>query len=426
MDEWTLDLIFDYISAFVLVPNFTTLVSLIVIRFWLLYYNMEFSKYTKNQNWQKAININPAMKGNRHDDHENNSSLSHWTMTHGHTLGNPKFWFKLDCIIIVIATIIGLLAYVFVSSSLAMVGFVHLVIALFMIIFAVYTWFRMKNMKLNYKYDNFGIRKEFHYILYISIYAILSMFPLTALGSDSGRRIAWYIGNILGYFNLLAVASLYIEIITTNVIKANTLLKHKSKTQNNEKKYTLRLNFSKLAFYASCCLRCLDDDDTVDTSHQTGRNRIQSDLDRQQSASSTFGRHLRTGTNSILRVPSPASPVANGNNNNNSEANTTNTGGAEYGKKRKSWSVSIMSFSITARTNTTDLKPGKTTERVYDHWSKIIVTSVGYELFINYLETEFSIENLLFITEVELFLICCYLLFVVFLFCLHEIKSGNS
>ena len=34
------------------------------------------------------------------------------------------------------------------------------------------------------------------------------------------------------------------------------------------------------------------------------------------------------------------------------------------------------------------------------HWSQIVCTSLGYESFMNHLETEFSIENLLFVTEV--------------------------
>lgn len=34
------------------------------------------------------------------------------------------------------------------------------------------------------------------------------------------------------------------------------------------------------------------------------------------------------------------------------------------------------------------------------HWTQIVSTSYGYELFINHLEREYSVENLLFITEV--------------------------
>ena len=35
------------------------------------------------------------------------------------------------------------------------------------------------------------------------------------------------------------------------------------------------------------------------------------------------------------------------------------------------------------------------------HWSQVVSTSIGYELFINHLESEFSVENMLFITEVR-------------------------
>ena len=37
----------------------------------------------------------------------------------------------------------------------------------------------------------------------------------------------------------------------------------------------------------------------------------------------------------------------------------------------------------------------------FKHWSQVVSTSYGYELFINHLEKEFSVENLLFITEVR-------------------------
>ena len=38
--------------------------------------------------------------------------------------------------------------------------------------------------------------------------------------------------------------------------------------------------------------------------------------------------------------------------------------------------------------------------REIQHWSQIIVTPLGYQLFINHLQQEFSVENLLFLTEV--------------------------
>ena len=39
---------------------------------------------------------------------------------------------------------------------------------------------------------------------------------------------------------------------------------------------------------------------------------------------------------------------------------------------------------------------------IYNHWSQIVCTALGYESFMNHLETEFSLENLLFVTEVKL------------------------
>ena len=38
--------------------------------------------------------------------------------------------------------------------------------------------------------------------------------------------------------------------------------------------------------------------------------------------------------------------------------------------------------------------------KIMRHWSQVVSTSMGYELFMNHLEKEFSVETLLFITEV--------------------------
>ena len=42
----------------------------------------------------------------------------------------------------------------------------------------------------------------------------------------------------------------------------------------------------------------------------------------------------------------------------------------------------------------------KNTIKFMQHWSQVVSTSMGYELFINHLEKEFNVETLLFITEV--------------------------
>ena len=42
----------------------------------------------------------------------------------------------------------------------------------------------------------------------------------------------------------------------------------------------------------------------------------------------------------------------------------------------------------------------KQTIKVMKHWSQVISTSIGYELFIDHLEKEFSVETMLFITKV--------------------------
>ena len=62
-------------------PCFLLAFSLIDIKLWLLYYDMEFHKYLKNKSWKIAINETLSV------------SNQHWTVKYKHSIGNGKFYF---------------------------------------------------------------------------------------------------------------------------------------------------------------------------------------------------------------------------------------------------------------------------------------------------------------------------------------------
>lgn len=72
-----------------------------------------------------------------------------------------------------------------------------------------------------------------------------------------------------------------------------------------------------------------------------------------------------------------------------SNSNQALTGHDDHSRR----SVSQLDLSMAASTSIDNLQQVK-------HWSQIVVTPFGYQVFINHLQNEFCVENLLFLTEV--------------------------
>lgn len=62
--------------------------------------------------------------------------------------------------------------------------------------------------------------------------------------------------------------------------------------------------------------------------------------------------------------------------------------------------VSSRTASTVSCTDNKNIIPFKQSIEKMTHWSQIVSTTIGYELFIGHLESEFSIETMLFITDV--------------------------
>ena len=258
--------------------------SVVVIRIWLLYFDMHSTNYLKNKGWQMAIN--------------NKQNYQSWILTKPDTLGNGKFLLVIIIIIAIIETIIRNLLYLTISWHMA----------LYFVIFTSFIkaciigfiWYSINAMNLDYSYDSLGIKKEL--IALIIFYTVsVIVLVITAIICDS------YADNeaIFGVFFLLYN---YTNFFVCNCFIYITviLIKKLSKTGDYYGEY-IKLSNTK-----------------------SGRNHNHN------------------------HMPSKLA----------------------------------LSPSISE------------TEKGLNSWQSVVGTRMGYELFMNQLITEFSIENLLFITEV--------------------------
>lgn len=125
---------------------------LVIVREWLLYYDMEHYRHIKNCSWKSKINIH--------------SVTNHWTVVPKvkATVGNPKF---LVIFIAISSYVVALLLYLIRHVWFDYFEFL-LATAVYLLSwssFGIYVAYLMNKMKFNYKYDKLGIRKEL--ILYV-------------------------------------------------------------------------------------------------------------------------------------------------------------------------------------------------------------------------------------------------------------------
>ena len=107
--------------------------------------------------------------------------------------------------------------------------------------------------------------------------------------------------------------------------------------------------------------------------------------------------HIDNDPNSPFAVASMAlkSGNDNGKHNNSGGGTITVTPGTPG-----SPSTGFEESMVKSMTDTKVIKSNLPDLANYMNWSQIVATGFGYELFINHLESEFSVESLLFITEV--------------------------
>lgn len=477
-------------------PLLVVSLSAIVFRIWFLYYDMEFHRYLTNLNWKTAIN--------------NITVKQHWTFAKRSTLGNFRFLFVVSIIIAII--LCGLLylfdrtvPYHFTNSYMTLFASYCIVLTLI----STYILYRMYKMKLHYKYDNLGIKKEtFRLIAASAIFGGLTImcailrrwFSLNSLATeyDIVDLLLWFLHTI--QFNSYIFITVpwasydmkHFDKDNKNVNKhEKEQSKKNGKRQSLERSATLTTLFSILSTtspklkleagdsinsgkstqsssnhsnhtpptipetltmaktisgsnpnfkYKSRKLSGVFDHDTdISTSNINAINANSNTTTASTSAITIASAHTRSnGSISIAppkklelspvgsQSPAPASSASPGpgvplsRKSLGSVVDSVNS----HGHARLSSRLSLSSLGIggaslrLSSTNSLGIDNGghnsdsNSTNRVHNNnnnqmkskrlrWIDAVTTPMGYEAFMIYLETEFSTENLMVVTEVE-------------------------
>ena len=247
-DEKTLNLVNSiklFIVAFIVLPVYSLIMSLTVVRLWLLYFDMRLNNYLKNKNWREAIEASVSSRSsvvtprtrkdstgdivmNQDDDIDNvnNNRAGHarsfsfrssqvkmkredsnldWTVTQQKKIGNGNYMFKITLCISIIESLLELGLSITIAE---IVGTGLLAIFTLLKAFSIcYIWKLINKLGLEYSYDSLGIRKEILRLLIFFLCVPIIGMGLTILRSVTNDH---YLAILLyNYWGLLAT-SIYI------------------------------------------------------------------------------------------------------------------------------------------------------------------------------------------------------------------------
>ena len=288
---------------------------------------------------------------------------NNWFKRYENRLGSLKILIPIGLIIsFIVIGIVTSLSYLsfFISHSIT-VGF-----GIFFGIFFFIVWIKLKNDF----YDNLGIRKELLiFIRVVILYAILGTLLISLhqfMGNNEKQQqqnfdILWNYMISSTYMVLTYIYTVYPRKLSLEAKRRRSIASiHGTAAATTMTNHACKrctsccyccMKYERLNICICCFWCCIDDD------------------------------KLRNG-------------------------NGGNAPGLAFGVESNDHSSSSRSISAAQQSDSR-------LETIGEHWSDIVCTPYGYEAFMNHLETEFSIENLLFITEV------CYNQLLHFCFLLH-------
>ena len=332
------DVMWDYTPKIRFITEFPFVLlsfSLIDIKLWLLYYDMEFHKYLKNKNWKVAINQTLYLLN------------EHWTVKYKRYLGNGRFLLSIATIIALTFSFTLFIIQIIVEINTPYIELIGVYCA-FLLLFGMYIAKRIAGMDLSYRYDNLGIRLELVRIVVAGMIAggiIIILGVLRAFDDDEIAQAMegaiWIVQCCL--FNTFMY-------ITLPWVKRDMI-----------RKSTQRMASVNLVSIASVTPSATPNMDSPSLSVNS----------KHQRKSSVSGSGSGTGS-----------------------------GGTSLSLKPKN---SNLDFIINYRQNVEDnnKEKEKILQQFTSKWQNVITTSVGYEAIMNHVQTEFSTENLLFLTEVK-------------------------
>ena len=218
-------------------------------------------------------------------------------------------------------------------------------------------WKKIQNFTA---YDNFGIYNELLIWNVVSFIIIVISFILTiSLNIYNNQDAYWISGCVISIYPMIAMYLSVPYVIKTNInINTNKEDLNTGIVTHNTKIQLVKQNTDSPIMHApendtTCSNKNINYVSTTsrDKQHKDGTVHIDS---------------LNKGT-TVSRAPSRSITMSR---------------------------VRTRGLSVSSFKDTTTVIPQMT------HWSQIVTTHHGFELFINHLESEFSVENLLFITDI--------------------------
>ena len=299
------------------------------------------------------------------------------------------------------------------------------------------TLFVWKEVQKFHAYDNFSIHDElFHWNIVSLVFVAISLTLAISLNLYRDENLHWITGCTCSIYPMIAMYLSVPYVIKMN-IKAHqekTLISYEDIVNKNNKSY------SKHAAQNSASASV-----STTTTRTTRETSTQSRLDsiREDSLIKTLPKLSGAKTDSYKKGTNNNN-THNNNNGDNNDINpisvniSGNTSSASGGisafltdvnvSVSTTKSVSPIGTAITPKLknpmhlsvdnnggdNSANINSNRGPARLsvtsfketiiighMKHWSQIVTTNYGFELFINHLESEWSVENLLFITEVR-------------------------
>lgn len=306
-----------------------------------------------------------------------------WFKKYEHSLGNANFLLKYAMLMILILSIVSAvlrtLKLLFIER--VVVWFVSLILT----IGASFIWYKLRN----YHYDTLGIRKEMSTILKFAVISLIVALTMVLLLEFN--IIPFEIYDILWCYTVC--------ILLTGLTVFSTLLPRKlSNTGHIIRVKTTNRYFYKCSLAAcfdQCCLKCFGMSSLINRKTHTaptGNDNNDDDVDIASVAGST-GRDSSGGS---------------GNENENNTLNLTISlrDLPAFGPGFSSRSTSGLTTSFGSGFSSGNIhsinsrSPTSNSAMFGTRWQHIVCVPFGYEALMLHLETEFAIENLLFISEV--------------------------
>ena len=342
-----------------------------IIRIWLLYFDMNISKF-KNQNGWRII-IDP------------NCQSTNWYFQKLNTYGNSNYLFKYGFLfVLVCSTIRIVLSYTF--DIIFAWLFTYAIYSL-QIVAPVVIYFKLRH----FYYDSLFIRQEFLTLFWLML-ACLLMVILTTIFDQLFLQHIKNEDNQDAISNLLWVSQ---TLTVTNVVMYSLIWVPRRLVVAFEKQYKK----SKKSGGSRDNSSDRDSRGRSSSFSQFSATTTKTAMSHANDSNTPVGAHTHAQVESNTTTPAPSTPISSG------AASIT----IDFVDAVKNGHASQSSSDIVGHNNskhvnkhpsTKAAKEKKLEKEIRNHWSKIIVTSFGYESFMKHLEKELSIENLLFITEV--------------------------